>query len=127
MLCECCKKKIITKRHLGNLFQPETHHICEYCYMKNPLLVKESIIPIEDGEILWYNLLKDEVKYPKAYMSFLAPYILLFTKMNSYDVLIYQDQFNNELYHLLDLLKLGNIFLLTLYENKEKKENDYEI
>ena len=127
MLCECCKKKIVTKRHFRNLFEPEIHHICEYCYMKNPITLKESIIPIEDGEILWYNLLKDEVIYPKAYMSFLGNYFIAFTYMKAYNILIYQEQFNQELYHLLDLLKLGNIFLLTLYENKEKKENDYEI
>ena len=127
MLCECCKKKIVKERTFRNLFDIETHHICEYCYSKYPLIPTMQVVPIEEGEILWYNLMKEYTNHPIAYMSFIKSYIVMYLKYYQDYIFIYHDYMNTELFSILDSLKLGNIFLVSLYENIDKKENNYEI
>ena len=127
MLCECCNKKIIPKRTILNLFKLETHHICELCYMKQPMIPSYQIIPIEEGSISWYNLCKEEVVNPIAYMSFMKSYIISFMAYHKHDIFLYTDHLTESLLYILDSLKLGNIFLVSLCENIEKKENNDEI
>jgi len=121
MLCECCKQKIITIRTFKNLFNIETHHICERCYMKTPIHFSYQVIPIEEGEVLWYNLLKERVDYPLGYMSFIKSYVWMFMNLYRSYIFIYVDEASNYLFDLLDSLKLGDIFLVSLYENIDKK------
>lgn len=121
MLCESCRKKIIPMRTFKNIFSMETHHICERCYMKVPIHSTHQVIPIEEGEILWYNLLKERVDYPLGYMSFIKSYIWMFMNLYPSYLFIYVDEVSMKLFDLLDSLKLGNIFLVSLYENIDKK------
>ena len=127
MLCECCFKKIIPKRTIFNLFEIETHHICELCYMKQPMIPHYQVVPIEQGKIMWYNLCKEEVIYPVAYMSFLKTYVLTFMTYHKKDIFLYTDQLTESLLNILDSLKLGNVFLVSLCEKIDKKENNDEI
>jgi hypothetical protein len=127
MLCECCNKKIVKKRTFKNLFEIETHHICEYCYSKFPIIPRVQVVPIEEGEILWYNLMKGYTQHPLAYMSFLKSYYVMYQKHYQDYLFMYFDHMHTELLNELDSLKLGNIFLVSLYENIDKKENSYEI
>ena len=127
MLCECCREKIIKNRTIFHLFAVETHHICELCYQKNQLIPTMKVLPIEEYEMIWYNILKEGTLTPIAYMSFLKSFYKLFlTQYNDY-LFLYFDYLSEDYFHILDTLKLGNLFLLTLYENIEKKENNYEI
>ncbi len=128
MYCEICSKKISSRKHLFNIFKLNIHHICELCYKKYPLIPKRSIIPIKGGVILWQSLIQthDEIS-PIAHMSFYKPYIIDYvTHYHDYILLIYDD-LDEKTIELLDKMLFGNIYLLTLYENIGKKENNYEI
>jgi len=89
--------------------------------MKVPIHSTHQVIPIEEGEILWYNLLKERVDYPLGYMSFIKSYIWMFMNLYPSYLFIYIDEVSMKLFDLLDSLKLGNIFLVSLYENIDKK------
>lgn len=127
MLCECCHQKIIKNRTIHQLFTREIHHICELCYQKNQLIPSIHVLPIEEYEIVWYNILKEATSFPLAYMSFLKRFYQIYLSQYNDHLILYFDYLSDELHYTLDYLKLGNIFLLTLYENIEKKENNYEI
>lgn len=118
MLCRICLKKVRTKRNLYNLFEPEIHHICESCYRQYPLLPRFDVIPIE-GYVMRYHLMIERYQKldPMAYMSFVQGYIRLFLKNNKCDILLLFDLMDSNLLSLLDSLKLGNLFVVTLYEN----------
>ncbi|MFH0767168.1 MAG: hypothetical protein V1920_03650, partial [Bacillota bacterium] len=121
MLCEICGNKVKTKRTILNLFDPEIHHICENCYMQYPLTPRNQVIPIEDGIIHHYSMMRNEVKNSGiAYMSFMKPYVVQY--MMHYDdfIFLYKDEIDEDFLTILDSLKLGNIYLLTLYENIKK-------
>ncbi|MDX9691214.1 MAG: hypothetical protein RBT45_02095 [Acholeplasmataceae bacterium] len=95
--------------------------------MKYPMIPVFQVIPIEEGEILWYNLMKEKVTHPMGYMSFLKSYYVMFMKHYMSYLFIYIDMIDLDFLNMLDSLKLGNIFLVSLYENIDKKENSYEI
>lgn len=123
MICELCLKKVKTKKNINNLFSLETHHICELCYDQYPLNIRSQVIPIEEGVINYQLLLADHVtKDGLAYASFLKPFYLSYLEMFRKDVIIYVDEIDEKLFIILDSLKLGNIYLLALYENIEKGE-----
>ncbi len=128
MFCEICKKKITKRKHIYNLFLRETHHICEFCYKKYPLIYKQSIMPLDGGEIVWSSLIQtfDEVS-PLAHMSFYKPFYIEFLKHYNDHILIIFDMLSDEKIVMLEKVKLGDIYLLTLYDIIEKKENNYEI
>ncbi|MBU1093402.1 MAG: hypothetical protein KKH01_02955 [Firmicutes bacterium] len=123
MLCEQCGKKVKTKRNIMNLFDPEIHHICETCYMQNPFVPRHQIIPIEDAIIIHHSMTIG-VSHLKgtAYMSMMKPYYIDFVHHYHDYVFIYFDLIDQEVFNELDSLKLGNIYLLSLYENIEKGE-----
>jgi len=127
MLCESCREKIIKNRSIYQMFTVETHHICESCYQKNQMIPHLQVLPIEDYVIIWYNILKEGTLTPLAYMSFLKGYYQLFLNQYKDYLFLYFDYLTEEIHLILDSLKLGNIYLLTLYEYIEKKENNYEI
>lgn len=122
MLCEICKKKVKTRRTINNLFDPEIHHICEKCYMENPLIIRKSVIPIEDGMLYIHQMLGQSTSYPNAYMSLMKPFYLDFIRHLKTDIMLYFDQTGEQIFEILDSLKLGSIYLLTLYENIGKGE-----
>lgn len=128
MICEICKKKITYRISLFNLFKIERHHICDYCYEKYPLIIRNSMIPIDGGEVTWLSLIQtSEDISPLAHMSFYKPFILDYLKHHKQSVLIIIDKISEDWFILFDNLKLGDIYLLTLYDNIEKKESYYEI
>jgi len=52
----------------------------------------------------------------------IKPYYLDFIKNYPQSIFIYQDYVDESMFDQLDSLKLGDIYLLTLYENIEKGE-----
>ncbi len=128
MFCEICKKKITYRKHLFNLFQIERHHICEYCYEKYPLIIRSSVIPIDGGEVTWLSLIQtSEDISPLAHMSFYKPFMIEYLTYHKDSVLLMFDQISEDWFILFDKIALGDIYLLTLYDNIEKKESYYEI
>lgn len=128
MICEICRKKITSRKHLFNIFKVNTHHICEYCYQKYPIIAKESVIPIKGGVMIWQSLIKtfDEIS-PLAHMSFYKPFVINYVTNYKKCIMLINDYLDEEQMDLLDELMLGDIYLLTLYDKIKKKENDYEI
>jgi hypothetical protein len=118
MLCRICLKKVRTKRHLLNLFHPEIHHICESCYGKYPLLPRFEVIPIE-GYIMRYHVMSTRNTHidPISYMSFDQQYIRMFLLQHAHDICLLFDMMDSNMLSLLDSLKLGNLYVVTLYEN----------
>lgn len=117
MFCEICRKNVVSRRHLFNIFRKEIHHICDYCYKKYPIMVHKSLIPMDGGEILWVSLLKtQDVISPLAHMSFYKPFIIEYMKAYSDNVLLIMDEIDEEQVTLFEKLKLGDIYLLTLYD-----------
>lgn len=119
MLCNLCQKRFYDQKTFKNLFSFETHFICESCYQRYPLLERYQVIPIEGG-IMHYHLLIE--RYRKlnfeAYMSFLKPYYLHFLKIKEKHIFLYFDVFDDTIMETLDLLKLGDLYVVALYENK---------
>ena len=122
MLCEICKKRVTSNKNIFNLFQVETHHICEYCYQRYPLLTRFEVIPIEKGLLHFYLLSSRYYKVtPTAFMSFLKPYYMDFLKHHQGKVLLIFDILDHNTLVLLDSLKFGDIYIVSLYENIEGK------
>ncbi len=123
MLCGLCGKKVKTKKNIHNLFKPEIHHICEKCYMMNPLVPKVSIIPIEQGQIYHHSMIRgDAYLSGLAYMSFIKPYLKHYLSEYKECVFLYYDHVSDITLKILDSLKLGSVYLLTLNENIEEGE-----
>ncbi len=122
MLCEVCRKRVSTSKNIFNLFLPETHHICEFCYQRYPLLMTLEVFPIEEGILIQHLLSRRyyPVK-PIAYMSFLKPYYMDFLKHHQGKILIIFDILDEHNLVLLDSLKFGDIYFVSLYENIERK------
>lgn len=128
MYCQVCFKKISSRRHVFNLFKRETHHICERCYLKYPLIPKRSIIPIQNGIVLWQSMIQtSDWVSPIAHMSFYKPYFIDYLKHYPEYIFLIEDLVEENFIKVLDLIRLGNIYLLTLYGKIKIKENDYEI
>lgn len=122
MFCEICKKKITSRRHLFNLFVIQTHHICEYCFQKYPLIIKKSLVPIDGGEMIWASMIQTyDVISPIAHMSFYKPFIIEFMKVYNHCIFLIFDYLSEEIIDMLEKIKLGDIYLLTLYDMIEKK------
>jgi hypothetical protein len=122
MQCEVCSKKIKTKRSFNNYFTQETHHICEFCYQKHRLSPQYTVIPIEKGLLYLQVLLRIEFKtIPLAHMSFLKPFIFQYLKYHRHDTILYFDEVDDSTFEMIDLLKVGNIYMLTLYDNRKEK------
>ncbi len=118
MLCRICLKKVRTRRHWNHLFHPEIHHICESCYGKYPLLSRFEVIPVE-GYVMRYHVMSTKNTHldPISYMSFDHQYIRMFLKHHDNDIVLLFDTMDSQVLSLLDSLKLGNLFVVTLYEN----------
>jgi hypothetical protein len=126
MLCELCGKKVKTKKNVFNLFEPETHHLCEMCYRKYPLNMKYQVIPIENGEMRHY-LMNAPIANSIAYMSFLKPYYQHYLLRYKNCIFLYFDEISDQDLIMMDYLRLGDLYIVSLYENIEKKEKNYEI
>lgn len=121
MLCELCHQKVKSRKNIFNLFEPEVHHICESCYDKYPLMMRYLTIPIEDGQI-HHHFMDAPIYNPKAYMSFLKPYFIQYLLQFKNCVFLYFDEIFDLDMQLMDSLKLGDIYVVSLYENIEKGE-----
>ncbi len=122
MQCEICLNIFSTRRHFYNLFEPETHHICESCYMTYPLFPGYRLYPIDHYEI--HHFILSERSYlqnPMAYMSFLKPYYMTYLKQNNDMMFLYFDILEHHIVSLLEPLKLGDFVIVSLYENIEEK------
>ncbi len=122
MLCEHCHRKIITKRHLWNLFEPEIHHLCDVCYARYPLLPTLEVMPIEGGVMHLFTLI--DASYPVdpiAYQSFVGPYIMMaLTRYQGHTLIIF-DRISTSVFDLLDHLSFGDLVVVRLYENSHDK------
>ncbi len=128
MLCEICKKEIVKRHTIHSLFKVEKHHICEFCFNKYPLMMKTSVIPIEKGQILWTSMIKTkDTISPIAHMSFMKPFYISFMRRSDKCIFLHFDQLKHKILTILDSLELGDIYLLTLHENIEIEENEYDI
>ncbi|MDO9629811.1 MAG: hypothetical protein Q7I99_07900 [Acholeplasmataceae bacterium] len=118
MLCEICRKKVKTSKNILNLFSPEIHHICEMCYQKYPLLMRSDVLPVEGG-VATHQLMS--ARYysikPIAFMSFLKPYYIDFLKHHQSKTLLVFDILDEQTLEIMDSLKLGDLYVVTLYEN----------
>lgn len=121
MKCLICQEKIVIKRTLWNLFQDDYFQICNNCFIKYPVNSKLKVYPIENYLIYHIDLNVNNIIEPLAYQNFIGPILVKIKKLNKDVIVIYQDEFTFELYKLLDNLRLGNIYLLTLKENTDNK------
>ena len=64
----------------------------------------------------------DEHGLGPSYMSFIKVYLKHYLKEYKDCAFLYYDQVTHDTIKVLDLLKLGSIYLLTLYENIEEGE-----
>ncbi len=122
MLCEHCQKRIIPKRTLWNLFEPEIHHLCEMCYQTYPLLPTHEVIPVEGGRADVFTLIsKPYPVTPMAYQSFFMSYYQMHEIYYKHHVLLIFDAISDDVWHLLDHLSFGNLMIVRLYENSHDK------
>jgi hypothetical protein len=84
--------------------------------------MRVDVLPIEDG-ILKNHLLSSRHYSinPIAYMSFLKPYYLDFLKNNQDKIMVIFDILDDNTLALLDSLRFGDIYFVSLYENIEGK------
>ncbi len=118
MFCEICQEKIVVKRDLWHLFTPSIHHICERCFTKYPLYSQTKVYPI-NGYIMTHTVLS-MVKYKYqgiCYQSFIAPYIKHYLKDFDNLIFLYFECMDLKVYELLDSLELGDLYVVSLYEN----------
>ncbi len=129
MYCEICHQVIVKRHTIHTLFKNEMHHICDYCFRKYPLIVKKSVLPIESGVMYWTSMIKTpDYVSSTAYMSFMKPFYFDYIKHNNKCLFLHFDRLSSTILSILDSLKLGDIYLLTLYENiDEEEENEYDI
>jgi len=119
MLCRICHQIVYVERTLFNLFEKETHAICERCYQRYPLLPTYHVIPIEGGQLYYHVMIsRNRNHIPEAYMSFIKPYYVMFMKHFMKDTLLIFDTIEEQTIALLDHLKFGNLYVVTLYENR---------
>jgi len=126
MLCELCGKKVKTKKNIFNLFEPEIHHLCELCYQKYPLIPNYQVIPIENGK-MHHHMMHAPIFNSVAYMSFLKPYYQQYLLRYKNCIFLYFDEISIQDLTIMDHLRLGDLYVVSLYENIEKKEKNYEI
>lgn len=128
MFCEICRQKIIVRLHLMNIFRREVHHICEKCFRKYPLHVKESIIPIDGGEILWHSLLNtNDTLSPLAHMSFYQPFYTHFMRsLKKTYTIIFLERLTEDWVFRLEQLNWGKFYLVTHYDGIKNKEDVYD-
>lgn len=128
MICEICRLKINKKRTIFNLFETEIHHICESCLSKHPVDVSYQVIPKDEGIIKWYALLHETTDLnPMAYMSFLKPFYKDYVKNNKDSIYLYFDSISDKLMIILQSLEFKYIYLVTLYDEINEKEQAYVI
>lgn len=124
MYCLECNDLIIKKITIDNIFKTNINKICNTCFSKYLFIQGFETLPIENG-LIYLNTLFDNYKNPFSLMSFLKPYYIYTLKNQSFDLILYFNTFNKDVYHLVDKLNFGNIFVITL-KNDMKKEKNYE-
>lgn len=101
---------------IDTMLSKDIHHICDRCYHQYPLYFECIDLPIESHMMTTFVLSKINNKQnPVAYMSYLKPYIIDFIRHRRADILLIFDYLTEEIYTILDTLKLGDIMSVTLY------------
>lgn len=122
MLCEHCHQKIIKKRSLWNLLEVETHHLCESCYQRYPMLPSYEVIPIEQGVMHLFTMItRSYPVQPHAYQSFLKSYYDLHQKTLKKTTLLIFDVLDDDILFDLDHILFGDLMVVRLYENIKRK------
>jgi hypothetical protein len=81
-----------------------------------------DVFPIEKGVLIQHLLsTKFYTINPIAFMSFLKPYYIDFIKHHIGKTLVIFDILDDHTLEILDSLKFGDIYFVSLYENIEKK------
>lgn len=128
MICEICHQVIVKRHTIKTLYQKEMHHICDGCYQKYPLLIKQTVFPIEEGRVYWSSMIhSNDPVSSKAYMSFMKPFYLDYVNHHKNSIYLHFDRLSDTILSILDSLRLGDIYLLTLHENIVEEENEYDI
>lgn len=116
MQCAICLKMIKKSVSIDTLLSKDIHHICDRCYHAYPLYFDCITLPIDSYMMTIFVLSKIYSKQnPLAYMSYLKPYIINFIKHKRNDILLIFDDLTEDLFQMLDTLKLGDIMSVTLY------------
>lgn len=121
MYCLNCDRLINDLITYKNIFKISKDHICERCLLNLTFDQKVETIPIDNYVIYLNPIFKDNNYNNLSLMSFLKPYYLYFLK-NKFDLILYFDAFNEDVYRILEPLNLGNIFLLVLKNENKKGE-----
>ena len=122
MLCEHCHQKMVKKRSLWNLLEAETHHLCEACYQRYPMLPSYEVVPIEQGVMHLFTMItKMYPVVPHAYQSFLKSYYDLHQKTLKKTTLLIFDVLDDDILVDLDHILFGDLMVVRLYENINRK------
>lgn len=62
MICKICKRAFVIKRDIVDLFLKQRYFICDECYIKNPVDIKLSKMPLDDNYTLTVISILDEEK-----------------------------------------------------------------
>lgn len=129
MYCEICHQEIVERHTIHTLFKREMHHICDYCFRRYPLHIKQTVLPINEGVIYWTSMIKsNDYISSMAYMSFMKPFYLDYINHYKKCLFLHFDKLSSTILTILDSMKLGDVYLLTLHENiDEEEENEYDI
>lgn len=121
MFCLICNRLTQSKVTLLDLFRTSKYNICQYCYIQSFMIFEHFVIPIENY-ILDVKILFDKINehHPMAYYIFLSPYLMNMIKNHRNEILMIFDEYSEEIYEMVDLLNLGNIYIIALYEKQKE-------
>lgn len=125
MLCLECNSLINKDITYRNIFKTNYNKICNTCFSNNTFIQKLNVFPTEGGIIENHILFEKQIN-PLAIMNFLRPYYIYYLRAKKNFIVLFFDTPNQILYNILQQLSLGDIFLLTIYNNNTK-ENDYNV
>lgn len=119
MKCKLCDAFFVTKQTFGNLFVLE--EICPKCFHKYKPIVKNEVIPINQGSIV-YLYLYDDIQINKKQivnLSLYYRYIFDYIAENklSFDIIIIIDDYNynylkEEIQYLIPFKNIAFLSLL---------------
>lgn len=113
MKCIKCSELIIINRNFNNLFKIKHQLLCNRCQKEIVYDHYYEAIPIESGLIHHYFLKYDQENIdPKIMQFLLEPFYWIAIKKQL--PLLYFDQIDDDLYHILDNLIWGNLIIITI-------------
>ncbi len=88
MICKVCKRAFIIKRNIIDLFSSQRYFMCDECYIKNPINIKLSKLPLDDNYILTVISILDEDKLVN-FDAYLNEYSLIAEKYMHNTMVLY--------------------------------------